>query len=698
MPLDCDLSYAQICGQNFIPREHQRIVWNKLTEDIPGFCLLSGTGSGKTEAVMIPSLVLDKRLVMVYPTRSLVDDQIDRAKKYIRRFLKAKMADKKTLIIDVGGVEDAYAYRLFGEGSIELIANQFRFWSSTRTFKGVCINENDVKIAYFSRKTELQEVLTKIKNLTAIRKSFEIVLSVGPKMTINIFDIDDGRFLVLKTRKHYYGGDIILTTLDKFLYRFFGYGEKKWNLLYPYRFLVNPKKSVIAFDEAHVYNDVAYTNFIRLVSSLIINPKITVAIMSATLPIEFTEHLKSKFKFLPIPGAEYKGDKTYEVHKIDDATARTNKMLEIISQNPNNKIIVVRNTTKNAFNLYKKLVKNDPLEEKNGEFKGVPIYFYHGRLFDFVKSSRYKKIKEIDRTNSPYILITTHAIEVGCDLNSNIMLTDFCNPDQLIQRSGRCAREKGSSGVLHIVGTKLLKDDQFLKENLVNYQHFTDILNSNISKFLPEEKIRNETIKYKLTEDKITDALFRLIYSYVYNFDRTKENLHESGILVTRSWEPSANTVLLRKNADLEKVREIVNKRQMAVEELLNFLVDQKWSYSVNPLKISLRSLCKREDSNEDINLKTLQLDTFVVGVDDSRTTNNRKGYVTGKISAYTNDLYVFYRPHEPSNTNLIRFGLISLPKIFDLKTVDTIKKRVLIKKQFMSDNYKNWKDDIKID
>ena len=242
----------------------------------------------------------------------------------------------------------------------------------------------------------------------------------------------------------------------------------------------------------------------------------------------------------------------------------------------------------------------------------------------------------------------------------------------------------------------MLEEEKFLKEDLIDYQHFVEVLNDNNGKSLPEEKIRNEIIKHRLANDEITDALFRLMYSYVYNFDRTKETLHGSGILVTRSWEPSVSMVLLKKDADLKRIREIVSEKEENAEELLDFLLEQKWSYSINPIRISLESLCKNEGGGEAYNLKNLQQDTLVIGVDDSRTIDEEKGYVKGKLNPYLNEIYVFYKPHEPLNRNPIGFGLVSLPKIFDLKTLD-IKKRVLIKKQLMSDDYKNWTGDVKV-
>ena len=110
-----------------------------------------------------------------------------------------------------------------------------------------------------------------------------------------------------------------------------------------------------------------------------------------------------------------------------------------------------------------------------------------------------------------------------------------------------------------------------------------------------------------------------------------------------------------------------------------------------------MESLCKNEEDGEAYNLKDLQQDTIVIGVDDSRTITAEKGYVKGNLNPYLNEIYVFYKPHEPLNRNLYGFGLVSLPKIFNLKIMD-VKKRVLIKKQLMSDDYKNWTGDVKVD
>jgi CRISPR-associated endonuclease/helicase Cas3 len=87
-------------------------------------------------------------LIMVYPTRSLVDDQIGRFQRMLAS--RSKYADGRTftLVVDTGAQSRRYTWR-DGEG-IDVPGNP---------------------------------------------------------------------------RRHLYQGDVIITTLDKFLYRFFGFGE-----------------------------------------------------------------------------------------------------------------------------------------------------------------------------------------------------------------------------------------------------------------------------------------------------------------------------------------------------------------------------------------------------------------------------------------------------------------------------------------
>ena len=113
-------------------------------EQNPALLLKAPTGSGKTEAVLIPSLESGRRLFLIFPSRSLVDDQIRRCEEYLQR------ASKK------------------------------------------------------------------------IHKSYALVVDTGAESQRTVFTKGEREE---HGRRHLYDGDVVLTTFDKFLYRFFGFGE-----------------------------------------------------------------------------------------------------------------------------------------------------------------------------------------------------------------------------------------------------------------------------------------------------------------------------------------------------------------------------------------------------------------------------------------------------------------------------------------
>src|SRR5690242_965897 len=85
MPPGIDEVYQQL--GRFSPNPMQRRVWEEfakeclnqqtkecLNQQSPAFLLQGATGTGKTEAIVFPSLAFERRLILVLPTRSLVDD------------------------------------------------------------------------------------------------------------------------------------------------------------------------------------------------------------------------------------------------------------------------------------------------------------------------------------------------------------------------------------------------------------------------------------------------------------------------------------------------------------------------------------------------------------------------------------------------------------------------------------------------
>jgi CRISPR-associated endonuclease/helicase Cas3 len=430
---------------------------------------------------------------------------------------------------------------------------------------------------------------------------------------------------------------------------------------------------VICFDEAHSYDSVSYTNFINLLSALISN-NTKVVVMSATLPQQFLDLAETKFGMTTVKGGDYKGEKSYEIFNTDD---RDDKIMELIDNNMGKKTIVVRNTVKNAYEIYEKLRK---ISKDDTSYNGVPLFFYHGRLFSFVKSRVYEALKERDETNEPYLLITTHAIEVGCDLDAEILITDYCNPDQLLQRAGRCARKKESKGRLFILGEKFQEDveDYLRDEEAYDYEKYMKLLSEYNGGSLPEERIRRETIRHNLNKEELTDALFHFLYSYVYEFDRTREELHRSGIPSTRSWIPSAKIFWVKKDLNFEEVRKW--RKENSISDIITKLREQGLLYNYDPVSISI-DLLSTQDSLKATDLKENYL---VLPVQDSE---KEDGYVKRRINPYLHEIYIFYKSHGYPNINPVE-GMIQLPKIFEkkqrgIKTELTVKKQILPDSQY---------------
>lgn len=510
MPLDITQAYQQLLSSedlpNPIPNPMQQAVWNKMHPS-PNWgvsLLLKGpTGSGKTEAVSVPALAFDgdqkRRLIMVYPTRSLVDDQIMRFEAMLERWSKHTQ-QPLTLVVDTGA----------------------------------------------------QSIRHRWQN--------------GDKTAITG-----------NPRRHLYQGDVIITTLDKFLFRFFGFGEPNKSYTYPLRIRYGAKKTLVCFDEAHAYDDVAFTNFNRLVKTLF-EKGLDVVLMTATMPQSFAEKfdyldevnyvegsnyqqleqfLREKFSerkhpekqliYIPStiedPTMEPALDSEPEVEENDpglvtlgddettETTTPTPFITDIIEQvdqkySSEKRLIVTVEKVTDAVYLYKHF-----RDEKQWQ----PL-LYHGRLTGEKRAEVYKNLKDCEKKGQGYLLVSTSAIEVGCDLDAHILITQLCDPDRLIQRAGRCNRKHSIDGAkVIVVGDTIpiwltsLTDGLEKYISTLNQQHGQPL---NVQELI--------TCIQKVAEiDYHVEMMFEMLYEYVYEAKLENKPLHEKGLLFTRSWEPT---------------------------------------------------------------------------------------------------------------------------------------------------------------
>lgn len=456
-------AYQQFAGDDFFPNPMQEELFDLIApkETNPALLLKAPTGSGKTEAVLIPSLNAERRLFLIFPSRSLVDDQIDRCEEYLRR-ASEKTSETYALVVDRG---DESSRTVFKDG-------------------------------------QEQE----------------------------------------KGRRHLYDGDVILTTFDKFLYRFFGFGEPNKSYIFPFRVHHSKKQNLFCFDEVHAYDQVAFVNFERLIKALY-KANLDMVVMTATMPKSYQKKLGFLDSVDYITGEnqlklekwqEKEQKRQYPNKAIEHIAAKRkevkNEICAEVSRRyePSKRTIVTIETIEDLIPVYQFM------KERNG---GENIFLYHGRLSNRQRKKVYRKLKDREDNNEGYLLFTTSAIEVGCDLDAHLLITELCNPDSLIQRAGRCNRKgKISNAKIVIVGNKIPSFLSILSEEKTA-EYLEKLQQQSGDNFNPGAIFA--LMEYGPHSDYRAEVLFDMLYEYVYEARLENKPLHDKGLIITRSFEPS---------------------------------------------------------------------------------------------------------------------------------------------------------------
>lgn len=298
--------------------------------------------------------------------------------------------------------------------------------------------------------------------------------------------------------QHYYNANIILTTFDKFIYRLCGYGTGK-SFLYPYRLFHKGERIAVIFDETHLYIPlkVALTNLSVMTERLVNLDNAKVILSSATLPDWAINELSklarikdTKMKhcnFLSDEGnvenllhdLREKGifgyNEEIELHFNEISLKDKDELVKLILKHydPEKKFIVKIHTYKGANEIFGKL-----------KGKVINLYLYHGHMPSASRELVYRELKKLEKESSPYLLITTHAIEVGCDLDADIMALELCPPESFIQSLGRLNRRLKRKGCkLIVVGSNFSNIHKKLYEEAGRYHQIRNHMIDTLEKF-----------------------------------------------------------------------------------------------------------------------------------------------------------------------------------------------------------------------
>ncbi len=283
----------------------------------------------------------------------------------------------------------------------------------------------------------------------------------------------------------------VITTLDTFILNFFklpahelrkAFEDNISHFEFPRAMIYT---SLVIFDEFHLFSglgsiDEERKSFAAVLAAITSLSKagVPIIVMTATMPPRLREYLEGEVRQLDLKVnlIEYKegydkgfdellGGKIKMVRRmtsIDEALERLKMKREYNGKKM--KIAVILNTIDGAIDAYKRISREFDAE----------IILAHGRL----PESRRASINGLRYRDDGYILVATQVVEAGIDLNFDIMVTECCPADRLVQRSGRVARHSSygeiwvfRAGEYQPYDAKIIENTWNMLDSITNLDH-----------------------------------------------------------------------------------------------------------------------------------------------------------------------------------------------------------------------------------
>jgi CRISPR-associated endonuclease/helicase Cas3 len=251
----------------------------------------------------------------------------------------------------------------------------------------------------------------------------------------------------------------------------------------------NIYSSIVVFDEFHLFSPMATyrveaKNLGTAIKAIVLLALtgVPVIIMSATMPNKLVHTIETELRNNGVKKEKIKYEPSGD--KFEETRSKKKLVLNLRSENivdlivekrkQKKKVLAVINEVKNTVEIYKALREFKPL-------------LLHGRLCEKVKKENSEKLKNAE------LLIATQVVEAGIDASFDVLISEICPPDRLIQRMGRVARSSGhDEGEVLIV--KPLSERGVYDGNIIN-----DTLDR-VERISSEEYLSRPEIEKKLYE------------------------------------------------------------------------------------------------------------------------------------------------------------------------------------------------------
>jgi len=303
-------------------------------------------------------------------------------------------------------------------------------------------------------------------------------------------------------------GDIVLTTLDQFIY-----GYSRATRLVG-RHLDIPAGSIassfMVFDEAHLYHSPYTFSHLRAMLEILSASKVPLCLMTATMPESLLKDLfkNIEHEVVKTGRAENRRDISWELTDSD--------LEDIIEKNisATEKMLVVVNTIQKSQELYRRFKKYSPV-------------LLHSRFFPKDRATHTEAVRNmLGRNGSGGLVISTQVLEAGVNISADYLITEIAPADSLIQRVGRCTRFSEPGKVFIKIPSRISAEsplappyeNEFIETTLLYLQRYPEL------DFTDFEQMRKFTngLYYKCDDYSAKNSLIDLLQATMYADNRPR--------------------------------------------------------------------------------------------------------------------------------------------------------------------------------
>ncbi len=443
---------------------------------------------------------------------------------------------------------------------------------------------------------------------------FQPAFSKLPKETPIINDEDSNGLIVhsfFNGNKQACLADFVVSTVDHLLMM----ALKKKHIMLSHLGL---SQKVVIIDECHAYD--AYMNeYLDTALAWLGAYRVPVILLSATLPIKRREELVRAY--FNLDEDEFEQDISKEDYPLltftDGENVNQCKLpykaksheIKIISINEQDMLKKVEEVVKNGGCvgiICNTVAKAQRFSQLAREIEGANVILYHAQ---YILSDRAKKEEEILKTagkHSDYIsrkdsiIIGTQVLEQSLDIDFDLIVTDLCPMDLLIQRIGRLHRHiRPDRPIKQAECLVLGNNGEFEKSSEYIYGRW---LLMRTSELIPEKIIIPDDISvlvqktYKEIEPK-NDKQKKALNEY--NFDIEKKQCNAKAFIMRKPIEGKSNNTLhgwldigVNENQALASVRGGISSIEVI---LLKENSDRTLSFIGSNEKININNLDEEE-------------------------------------------------------------------------------------------------------